>query len=65
MLNVIMIPYDTRFQKKGYLIMEDVLVLQRMRLSAVLAASGAGKLGSIPNFWQWLGRWYQKWCKAA
>ncbi|RYN37675.1 hypothetical protein AA0114_g11509 [Alternaria tenuissima] len=65
MLNVIMIPYDTRFQKKGYLIMEDVLVLQRMRLSAVLAASGAGKLGSIPNLWQWLGRWYQKWCKAA
>ena len=65
MLNVIMIPYDTRFQKKGNLIMEDALVLQRMRLSAVLAASGAGKLGSIPNFWMWLGAWYEKWCKAA
>jgi hypothetical protein len=65
MLNVIMIPYDTRFQKKGSLMSEDFLVLQQMRLSAVLAISGAGKKGPVPRFWMWFGEWYGKWWMAA
>lgn len=65
MLNVIMIPYDTRFQKKGSLISKYFLVLQQMRLSAVLATSGAGKRGFAPKFWTWFGEWYGKWWMAA
>jgi hypothetical protein len=65
MLNVIMIPYDTRFQKKGSLMSEDFLVLQQMRLSAVLSTSGAGKRGFAPRFWTWFGEWYGKWWMAA
>lgn len=65
MLNVIMILYDTRFQKKGSLMSEDFLVLQQMRRSAVLSTSGAGKRGFAPRFWMWFGEWYGKWWMAA
>ncbi|CAN9398920.1 unnamed protein product [Alternaria alternata] len=65
MLNLIMIPFDTRFQKKGDLISEDVLDLQQMRLSAVLAQSGAGKLGNLSKFRKWYAEWYGKSTKAA
>ncbi|KAH8635475.1 hypothetical protein IG631_10876 [Alternaria alternata] len=65
MLNVIMIPYDTRFQKKGRLMGVNVPILQQMRLSAVLAKSQAAKLGDDPKFRMWFNEWYRKSCKPA
>jgi hypothetical protein len=60
MLNVIMIPYDSRFEKKGNLVEDDVLPLQQMRLSAVLTTSRAGTSGSHSRFWSWLGKWWKQ-----
>lgn len=60
MLNTIMIPYDSRFEKKGNLVADDVLPLQRMRPSAVLVNSGAGGLGNIGTFWMWFGQWWKQ-----
>ncbi|CAN9152145.1 unnamed protein product [Alternaria alternata] len=55
MLNVIMIPYDTRFQIKGKLREEDVSSLNVMRLSAVLLSSTPDPSGSnVINYCNWL-----------
>ena len=60
MLNAIMIPYDSRFEKKGSLVANDVLPLQQMRLSAVLVNSGAVRLGNMGTFWMRLGKWWKQ-----
>ncbi|KAI4676885.1 hypothetical protein J4E81_011034 [Alternaria sp. BMP 2799] len=57
MLNTIMIPYDSRFRKDGAIMEDDVLALQRMRLSAVLLKSDAGALGDSTELWNYLTGW--------
>jgi len=57
MLNAIMIPYDSRFQKEGAIVKDDVLALQRMRLSALLMNSDAGGFGSCSSLWNYWTGW--------
>ncbi|CAN9437042.1 unnamed protein product [Alternaria alternata] len=55
MFNVIMIPYDTRFQIKGKLRKEDVSALNPMRLSAALLFSTPSSTGPrVINYCTWL-----------
>ncbi|KAI4634307.1 uncharacterized protein J4E87_001480 [Alternaria ethzedia] len=60
MLNAIMIPYDSRFRKEGTIVKDDVLALQRMRLSAVLMNSDAGGLGDPGSLWNYLTGWLKE-----
>ncbi|KAI4676047.1 uncharacterized protein J4E84_009663 [Alternaria hordeiaustralica] len=57
MLNAVMVPYDSRFQKKGSVMKDDVITLQRMRLSAVLTNSQAGALMKNNRFWNYMTGW--------
>jgi hypothetical protein len=57
LLNVIMVPYDSRFKKEGNIVGVDALPLQQMRLSAFFATTGAGRAGGYPEFQNWLASW--------
>ncbi|KAI4611913.1 hypothetical protein J4E80_007364 [Alternaria sp. BMP 0032] len=57
MLNTVMIPYDSRFRKEGTIVDADILPLQQMRLSALLATSQAGHLENMVGFCRWMWSW--------
>lgn len=57
MLNTIMITHDSRFQKEGAIMKDNVLALQRMRLSAVHLESDAGAMGDSKELWEYLTGW--------
>ncbi|KAI4664535.1 uncharacterized protein J4E88_010679 [Alternaria novae-zelandiae] len=77
MLNTIMIPYDSRFRREGTIVDADILPLQQMRLSALLATSQAGHLENMVGFCKWMWSWgyefgvmprlgehYRRYCQA-
>ncbi|CAI9637870.1 unnamed protein product [Alternaria burnsii] len=55
MLNVIMIPYDSRFQIKGRILGEDALALRKMMLSAALIPMIPQTVSDVNAFFKWLG----------
>ncbi|KAI4703632.1 hypothetical protein J4E89_009854 [Alternaria sp. Ai002NY15] len=60
MLNSVMIPHDSRFRKEGNIVEDDILPMQQMRLSALIATSAAGRLKSLDGFCDWMWNWGHK-----